>query len=49
MKHLWMTHVLICLEQNSVADELVKFGLAGMQPATVGSVLQDILIGQVRS
>lgn len=49
MKHLWLTDVPICLEQNSVADVLVKFGFAGMQPATVGSVSQDILIGQVRS
>lgn len=49
MKLLWMTDVPICLEQNSVADVLVKVGLAAMQPATGGSVLQDILIGQVRS
>jgi hypothetical protein len=49
MKHLWLTDVPICLEHNSVADVLVKFGLAGMQPTTVGSVSQDILIGQVRS
>ena len=49
MKHLWLTDAPICLEQNFVADVLVKFGLAVMQPATVGSVSQDILIGQVRS